>query len=163
MFWKRASSSMDQFLTVNQGNFAMSAIPEIRNARNSDNGSYLIELASSQDIIFYSDSDADGKAEKTRYYLDGDRLMKSVIEPVGSPATYPENEAKKKSVAENIRNGAEAMFFYYNGNWPQQTTADVSEIRMVQIFLRVNSNSSSPQTDYILDTFSEIRTIKDNL
>lgn len=42
---------------------------EIREARDGENGAYLLELAGDKEIIFYSDIDNDGKVEKVRYFL----------------------------------------------------------------------------------------------
>ncbi len=43
-------------------------IKELREAMPGDNGAYPIEKASDDEIIFYSDIDKDGKAEKVRYF-----------------------------------------------------------------------------------------------
>ncbi len=164
-------TSMDQFLIVNESNFAVGSFArEIRTARSGDNGTYLMELADNQEIIFYSDIDVDGQSERVRYYLSGTDLVKSVIEPMGTPASYPPENAKTKTIAQNVRNGDEPVFYYYNSDWPGDTInnplptpADLSEIRVVQIFLRLNTRDGEPEKDYILNTFSQIRTRKDNL
>jgi len=42
---------------------------ELKEARLSDNGSYIIERANDKEIIFYSDIDDDGKTERIRYFM----------------------------------------------------------------------------------------------
>jgi hypothetical protein len=164
-------ASMEQFLTVNQSNFSVSGFSrEIRTARSGDNGTYLLEIADSQEIVFYSDIDLDGKAERVSYYLDGTDLRKSVIEPTGNPVEYLAENSKDKIIAGDVRNGEDALFYYYNGDWPADSVnnplsvpADLDEVRMVQIYLLINPTEDKPQLDYVLNTFSQIRTIKDNL
>lgn len=147
-----------------------SLVKEIRTARNGDNGAYLIEAAGPQAITFYSDIDADGKTEKVRYYLNGTNLMEGIIKPVGYPATYPSNSEQIKAVAETVQNGSTPIFNYYNENWPTDTThnplptpVNVSNVRMVKIYLRINTKSNDSIHDYVLDTSVMIRTLKDNL
>lgn len=44
-------------------------VREIREAKEGDDGSYPIELASNKEFIFYSDIDKDGATERVRYFL----------------------------------------------------------------------------------------------
>lgn len=44
-------------------------IKEIREAREAEDGSYIIEKAEDKELIFYSDIDNDGKVERVRYFL----------------------------------------------------------------------------------------------
>jgi prepilin-type N-terminal cleavage/methylation domain-containing protein len=44
-------------------------VKEIRVARVGDDGFYAIEKAGDKELIFYSDIDGDGKAERVRYFL----------------------------------------------------------------------------------------------
>jgi hypothetical protein len=147
-----------------------SFIHEIRTARNGDNGTYLIELASPSAITFYSDIDGDGKTERVRYYLNGTNLMKGIIKPTGFPATYPSGSEQIKVVSDNVQNGTTPIFTYYNSEWPTDTInnplatpVNPSLVRMVKIYLRVNTKANDAVHDYILDSSAMIRTIKDNL
>jgi len=162
--WK---SSVD----VDQANFSMQTlVREIRTARPSDSGAYSLELVSDQEIIFYSDIDFDGKNERVRYFLDGTVLSKGVIEPVGFPPTYPAEDEKVKVLSENIRNGEEPIFFYYNGNWPADIENNplpsgnrLSDTRSIGFLLKLNADSNQPDKDYILESYVQIRMLKENL
>jgi hypothetical protein len=163
-------TAISSFLSVDQSNYAVSTIiREIRTARKGDNGTFPLELADSQEIIFYSDIDSDGKTERVRYYVDGTRLMKSVIKPTGNPLSYPENQAKTKVITEYLRNGSLPTFYYYNQDWPQDTTnnplptpANLNQVRLVQVFLKINSRENEPNKDYVLESFATIRMLKSN-
>jgi prepilin-type N-terminal cleavage/methylation domain-containing protein len=165
------SFAFRSFMTVDQTNASVTMmVKELRTAQYGDNGAYPVELADYQNIVFYSDIDVDGDSEKVRYYLDGTELMKTVTEPTGVPPQYlPSNEITK-SVASNVRNGGSPLFYYFNANYPSDTQnnpmtypASIAGVRMVQIVLRINADESKPSSDYILDSFTNIRLLKDNL
>jgi hypothetical protein len=60
----------EQSMAVDQARRGVETmIKELREARDGDNGSYPIETADDKQIVFYSDIDNDGKAEKIRYFL----------------------------------------------------------------------------------------------
>jgi Tfp pilus assembly protein FimT len=149
-------------------NAARTMVREIRTMRSGDNGAYPIESATSQSIIFYSDIDYDGQAERIRYFLTGTTLQKGTIDPVGYPVTYPTNTEKIRTVADYVRNGSSPIFYYYNNAYPTDTINNplnpisIASIAMVQIYLRVNDKVNA-NTDYMVDSLAEIRMLKNNL
>lgn len=147
-----------------------SIVKEIRNAHYGDNGAFLIESANSQSLIFYSDINLDGTTEKIRYFLDGTTLKKGVIEPQGFPVTYPSNTESVTTVANNVRNGTLPLFYYYNKDWPtisagnpMAVPADQDSITLVRVHLRVNDQPDDATSDFVLESFAQIRTVKENL
>jgi prepilin-type N-terminal cleavage/methylation domain-containing protein len=158
------------FLSVEEANSNVSTlVREIRNLRPADSGSYPLEKAWDQEIVFYSDIDFDGQSEKVRYTLSGNQLTKGVIEPVGYPATYPPGNEKVKVVAENIRNGAAPIFYYYNGDWPQDTINNplptpsrLSETKLMKVHLELNTEDS-PDKNFSLESYVQLRMLKQNL
>ncbi len=160
----------NSYKSVNDANYLASAISkEIRGARQSDNGAYLLSHAGDQEIIFYSDIDLDGKTEWVRYYLDGTSLMKETIKPTGYPALYDLLSKNSSLASGNIRNGATPLFYYYNGDWPSDTANNplvidnrLSETKIIKIYLRVNENLKT-EKDYIIESYAQIRSAKENL
>ena len=156
---------------VDQANSSMQTlVREIRTARPSDSGAYSLELVSDQEIIFYSDIDFDGESERVRYFLNDTVLSKGVIEPIGFPPAYPAEDEKVKALSENIRNGGEPIFFYYNGNWPADIENNplpsenrLSDTRSVGFHLKLNADANQPDKDFILESYVQIRIFKDNL
>jgi type II secretory pathway pseudopilin PulG len=145
-------------------------VKEIRNAHYGDNGAFLVESANTQSLIFYSDINLDGDTEKIRYFLDGTLLKKGVIQPQGFPVTYPANTEVVTIVAEDVRNGELPLFYYYNDQWPIVSAgnplpvpADQDSISLIRVHLRVNQEDNDTQGDYVLESFAQIRTVKDNL
>jgi len=116
-------SSIDSFTQVSESTNAISAMTrELRTAQKGDNGSFQFTLAMPQEIIFFSDSNVDGQIEQIRYYLEGTSLKKDVINPEGSPITYPTNQKVTTTISENVRNNTTPIFSYFNGNWPNDTS-----------------------------------------
>jgi len=162
---------MRNYLSVDEANANVSTLVlELRNTRTGDNGAYPLEQALDQEIIFYSDIDFDGQTERVRYFLSETQLTKGVIEPQGFPVTYPSETERMKVVSENVRNGDAPIFYYYNGDWPSDivnnpldTPTRLSETKLMNVYLELNSDGSSPERNYILQSYVQIRTLKDNL
>lgn len=141
-----------------------SFIKEIRNARQSDNGAYVLDTTSDQEIIFYSDVDLDGKVDKVRYTLNNNKLIRGVTKPTGNPAQYLVANEKVRVLSQNARNLSQPVFTYYNEDWPTDTVnnpldlADrIANTRIVKIYLRINTKTNDPDSDYILESESKIR------
>ncbi len=163
-------SSIDSFTEVNESTAAVSTITrEIRTAQKGEDGSFQFTLAMPNEIIFYSDLNVDGKIEQIRYYKEGTSLKKDVIKPTGNPVTYPVNQKITTVISENIRNGTTPIFSYFNKDWPHDTSnnplptpADLDNIKMVHIYVRVNPKANDYDNDYILESQAQVRTLKQN-
>lgn len=145
-------------------------IRELRTARTSDSGSYVLETVNDQEIKFYSDIDHDGATEKVHYYLNGTNFIKGLIEPQGYPPQYPAAQEIPTTLTSNVRNGTTPVFYYYNSGWPQDTTDNplpqdkrLSDARIVKIYLVVNTQKNDPNKNFVLESFAQIRMLKDNL
>jgi prepilin-type N-terminal cleavage/methylation domain-containing protein len=157
------------FENVDEANKVMATIEkELRNCHESDNGSYPLVTASSSAIVFYSDYNFDGKNEKIRYTQSGTKLIKGIIAPVGVPATYPAASEKTMVISENIRNGTSPIFYYYNEDWPTDTTNNplapalrIADTRIVRVMLKVNIKVD-PNSDYLLDSVILLRTLHES-
>jgi prepilin-type N-terminal cleavage/methylation domain-containing protein len=161
---------INSYKSVDEANVSVASfIREIRAARSSDNGAYLLEKVDDQEIIFYSDIDYDGSAEKISYSLSGTNLIKGVIEPNGYPPTYPQGSKILTTLSTNVRNGAAPVFYYYNSSWPQDTVNNplilskrLSDTRIVKIYLILNTQPDDPNKNFILESFAQVRMLKDN-
>ncbi len=141
-------------------------VKELRTARQGDNGAFTIETAENNKITFYSDIDKDGKAEKVTYELNENTFTKTTIKPSGNPPVYNPDDAKSINLSDNVRNHDMPAFFYYNQDWPEDTEgnpmptpADLDKIKLVQIYIRVNPKENSPDTDYVISSQAQIRTL----
>jgi prepilin-type N-terminal cleavage/methylation domain-containing protein len=162
---------INSYKSVDDANSSVTSfIREIRAARDSDNGAYLLEKVDNKEIIFYSDIDYDKSVEKVRYSLSGTNFIKGIIEPFGYPVQYPEDQEKLTTLTTNVRNELIPIFYYYNSDWPQDTLNNplpqnlrLSDTRIVKIYLVINTQTNDPKANYTLESFSQIRMLKDNL
>jgi prepilin-type N-terminal cleavage/methylation domain-containing protein len=163
--------TFQSYLNVDETNSAVtSLVREIRNTRPSDSGTYPLVTAQDQNLVFYSDIDFDGKTEKVRYSLVGKRLERGVIEPIGYPAAYPPENETVKLISEYIRNGTDPIFYYYNGDWPADTDNNpltlpvrLSDTKLMKVYLELNSESGNNADNFILESYVQIRMLKENL
>lgn len=155
--------------SYNEANIAIQVMSkELRNARTSTAGSYPLVLANDQEIVFYANVDADPEPERVRYYLASNQIKKGVIQPVGT--TYPSNNEQVSLVISYIVNNAEPIFYYYNGDWPADTTNNplgtpsrLTDTKLVRINVISNPDPSRPESEYQLETSAQIRNLKTNL
>ena len=145
-------------------------VKELRTARNGDNGAYPMEAAFDSEIIFFSDIDSDGASERVRYFLSGTDFYKGVVEPVGYPVTYPLANEKLFVITGKVRNGVLPVFTYYNGDWPEDTVNNplpspvrLSDTKLMKVSLRLNARANEPEKDYILESYVQVRMLKENL
>ena len=158
------------YVNINEANSSVKTmVREIRTARPADNGAYLLDTLGDNEIVFYSDIDYDSQAERVRYTLNGSDLEKGVIEPIGFPITYPQEDEKVIIVSENIKNQDENLFSYYNGDWPSDTvnnpltlSSRFANTRTIRVYLILNTTDDTKQ-DYTLESHAQIRMLKSNL
>lgn len=158
----------------NARNGVEALVLEIREAADADTGAYPIETAEEQELIFYSDIDADVLTERIRYFLDGTNLQKGIIEPLTVPPyTYEPSNEVISTITSSVQNDTVPIFTYYNGNYltedeaegenPLSYPADVTDIKLIKIFLEVNIDPTKVPETYELENYVQIRNLKDNL
>ncbi|EKD66890.1 MAG: hypothetical protein ACD_48C00689G0003 [uncultured bacterium] len=130
---------------------------EIRSATESENGSFPIESAGNQTLVFYSDYDKDEIAERIRYQLSGQNLERGTIEPTSgeTPEYLPENE-QTVLINTHVVNEAVPIFYYYDENYtgtqsPMNPIVEL-DIRVIGIHLIVDTAPATSAGRYILDT-----------
>ncbi len=169
--YKNYQYSLEQNLAIEEARNAMGyLVKEIREAKSSDAGDYAIAQATDQSFIFYSDIDQDIAVEKVRYFREGNNFKKGVTEPNGNPLEYNLLNEQLTTITEHLITTSTPIFFYYNGNYPGDTQnnplttpADVTEVKLIRIHLIINVDPNRPPPDYLLDTFVQLRNLKDNL
>jgi len=140
---------------------------ELREATSADTGAYIIEEATENSIIFYSDIDTDVTIEKVHYYLDGNSFKKGTIEPTGIPLVYAGPETIS-IISNSIVNDGTPIFTYYNENYPIDAISlpyptDVTSITLAKINLEINVNPEKVPDTYTVETYVQLRNLKNNL
>lgn len=137
----------------------------IRSAVYGQNGAYPIESVTQTSIVFYSDYDHDGVAEKVRYFMDDGTIKMGVIEPVVNPVFYDSDDEVIHDLIEGVI--STPLFSYYDENFTGTSDAlefpiNVADIRLVGIDILLDIDPYSSPTAFSIGTRVTIRTIKDN-
>lgn len=142
----------------------------LRRTRQSDAGAYPIVSAAANDIVFYSDYNKDKKTERLHVYLSNNKVYMKICNPSATfPVTYTTCVETTTELADHIVNASgDHMFSYYNKDYPADTVnnpvatpADVSEIRLVKIFLKINIDPNRAPDNIQQETFVELRNLND--
>lgn len=138
----------------------------IRKARQSDSGAHPMVSADDNDFIFYSDYDNDDQTERIHvYFLNGAIYMQTENPSSTFPITYSQGYDETITIAENIVNTpGDPIFSYYGEDYPSNlnplsTPANVSEISLIKIFLKINIDPNNAPDNIQQETFVEIRNL----
>jgi hypothetical protein len=116
-------------------------------------------------LIFFSDVDNDGQAERVRYFLDEQNFQEGIAEIVGNPPAYAiSTESVKKLVGNVVNNSTEPIFFYYAKNSAGDLTSDalslpeeMSKVASVRINLKVKTNENDDAEIIDFKSFIQLR------
>jgi prepilin-type N-terminal cleavage/methylation domain-containing protein len=145
---------------------------ELRNATTAATGAYAIDTAADQQLIFYSNADTDQATERIRYYIQGGKLYRGVVEPTGSPAAYNTASEASAVVQNDIGNGSTPLFYYYNDtydgtsshNTPLSQPVNVTAVRFIKFNLMIFNKAGVKNTNtYTITAGAAIRNLKTNL
>jgi prepilin-type N-terminal cleavage/methylation domain-containing protein len=141
---------------------------DIRSAGPSANGAFPIDSASTSSFSFYSDSNKDGRTERLRYFVSSSSIYRGIIQPTGTPATYPTSTEIAIALIDNlVLQTSTPLFSYYDANYtgtqPAMTsTVDVSQIRLVGVsFYADTKPQQSPGAQYF-SIFVDVRNLRSN-
>ena len=143
---------------------AASFTTEMRGSVVSATGSFPLEIASTQQIAFYTQTAT--TINRIRYYLQSGILYKGVTLPTGNPAVYNLGQETITPVQSAMAaTGGDSIFTYYDdaGNALSQPV-NVTQVRNVQITLKIYLQGSRNNTNtYNVNASATIRNLKDNL
>ena len=93
----------------------------------------------------------------------GNELRRSVIEPSGSPVTYPADQERSSIITYYVRN-APPIFTYYDkdGNQITSDPSILANTKMVRLHMIVNVDVNRAPNDYDLMQFVQIRNLKED-
>jgi type II secretory pathway pseudopilin PulG len=146
-------------------------VKEIREAADGDDGSFPIVSGSDNELIFFSDVDVDEVTERVHYFVNGSNLIKGVIEPTGFPLVYdPVNEVESVISKYIVNTTTTPIFRYYNGDYPGDTVnnplatpVNIQSLKLVGINILVNVDPSKAPSSVAVQSFVQIRNVKNNL
>jgi type II secretory pathway pseudopilin PulG len=142
----------------------------LRRTKQSDNGSYPIVSANKNDLVVFSDYNKDKITERLHFYLSNNKIYMGITPPaVTLPHSYPPGDTQTIQLADRIVNtDDDSMFSYYNKDYPGDTEnnpvsvpADVTQIRLIKIFLKINIDPNRAPDNIQQESFVELRNLND--
>jgi len=148
--YKAENYSVTQALAIDSARKGVNNFTkEIREAIQSDSGTYLLEKCEDFEVIFYGDIDSDNDIEKIHYFLEDEKMKKGVINSSGSPAVYT-SEEEIKIISNYVKNTTTPLFYFYDSTFsgkeddlPLTTPVPgdlLNEITMIGIEMKVDVN-----------------------
>lgn len=140
----------------------------IREARQSDAGDYLILSGNDFNLKFFSDVDDDTIVERLHYFLEDKYFKLGIAKPSGFPPQYPAGDEEVRIIGSNILNGTlEPIFYYYNGenlsdleNNPLATPITPNDVSLIKLHLITNVNPEQNPTNMHLETLVRPRNVE---
>ena len=166
--WRGNAIIWEQLSTQNEGRKVVQDFSkELREATASSIGSYTIESASAQQIIFFSNIDDDSLKERIRYFLSGTTLKKGVTKPTSTPLAYTTSTEVITDIVHDVANGTTSIFYYYDSNFSGSQNAltepiNIAQIRMVKISLKLEENPNLSPVPFYIESKIMVRNLKDN-
>ncbi len=145
-------------------------VNQLRNAQIGQNGAYPLEEAQDQQMVFFSDIDADSEVERVRYYIKNNSLFRGVVEYNGSG--YPTSTEFSVLVQNNLANSSTTpVFYYYNDSYVGSSTQNslsqpvsVTTVKYIKINLQVFNTAGVYNSNFFTVTAGgTVRNLKTNL
>ncbi len=137
----------------------------LREARQAEDGSYLLESCQEYEVIFYADTDNDGIAEKLTYYLENSQFKLEIIEPdlTENPVSYSTGTSTVKIIGAGVVNAdlAEPLFYYYeeDAEVPLEAGFSSSQVELVRLRVFANVDTDEAPDAMLMETMVRPRNI----
>jgi len=145
-------------------------VNELRNATYGADGSYPINQAGDNQIIFFSTAPkVNGTISKVRYYISNNTLYKGITNPAGSPLSYVGQNENITTLSTQMSMGANPLFYYYDGSYdgngnPLGQPININVVRFVKINLIVLKKiTATSNGTFTVTAGTSVRNLKDNL
>ncbi|BCX15158.1 MAG: hypothetical protein KatS3mg097_050 [Candidatus Parcubacteria bacterium] len=138
----------------NQVNLLLQSIDkELKSAIQSSNGSYPLDIATSNELAFYTNIDNDSLIERVRYFKASSSLQKGIIKPIATGSglyIYPTSSEIRNVLVDQLASGTEPLFQYYDSNL--QSTNKITSIRLIKftIYIKENKNANITENSVII-------------
>jgi prepilin-type N-terminal cleavage/methylation domain-containing protein len=157
--------------TVGQARYIASSFTnELRNATYGANGSYPLNEALDNEIIFFSTAPkGNGTISKVRYFVLNNVLSKGVTDPAGTPPSYNGQPEKVIPLISKMSLGATPLFYYYDGNYggtgnPLTQPVNINQVKLVKINIIALKQLTAKSTNtFTVNAGASMRNLKTNL
>lgn len=138
----------------------------VRETQSSPTGAYPIINATNTSLSFYSTVGSGATIQQVRIFLTGTTLQQGIIQPTGTPATYPPGNEVVTTLLTGVRNGGQALFSYYDSAYTGSQAAlnpiTVSSIRLIKATVIYDQNTQELPPATTIQLQAQLRNLKDN-
>lgn len=162
-FYRTNTYAVEQGAAITSAQRGIEGMIKImREAAYSSNGAWPVISVASTSFAFYADVDDDPFIEQIRFFLQGDSLMRGIIDPSGDPPVYTAAE-QLSSVSDYVRNTDQnvTLFKYYGVDGTLMTDMTrIAEVRFVEATVVVNINPDRLPNQFTLRSTAALRNLK---
>lgn len=165
---KSQNTNIKKLIAQSSARYAFKMISqELRGAQYAETGTYPIEIAEQNTLVFYADIDDDGKTERLRYFLENNELKRGKTEPEGQPPKYLTGSEKIAILVKDVQMAGEQVFKYYDGNFTGTEAfmtypINLGQLRLIYMNIIINPNPAK-MPSLKVETEITLRNLKDNL
>ncbi len=130
---------------------------ELKGAKHSEGTDIAIKAMDDQNLIFYTDNNKDGKAERIQYTISDYSLIKIVTEP--GPAKDYTGTMSSSTLSYYVNNLSDPLFYYYDAY--MATATQPYDVRLIRAKLKINVTPEIMPNDYLVSMDVNLRNLKD--
>lgn len=137
-------------------------VKTMREAAYSSTGAWPVVSMATSSFTFYADVDSDPFIERIRFSLEGNEIVRGIVDPSGDPPVYT-NPETVSSVSDQVRNNEQEvpLFQYYDEDGTLMTDLTrIAEVRFVQSTVIVNVNPNRLPNQFTLRSTAALRNLK---
>ena len=161
-FYRSNTTTINQASAISSGQHGLDEMMRvIREAAYANDGAYPITSMAANQFSFYADVDSDSFIEKLRYFLQGNTVVRGIIDPSGDPPVYTGAEATS-TIVEYVRNSAQGVttFAYYDKNGALMSDlSKIADVRFVTVNLRIDVDTTQLPDAITLRSSAGIRNL----
>lgn len=143
-------------------------VRDARKAESSSIGSYAIESAAENELIFFANVDADTLRERVRYTLSGNTVKRGITKPSGEPLRYVTSTETVAEIAHDVQNAAAAVpFFTYYGSAytgseaPLSSPPTTTAVNAIKVQIELERDPNASPVPFHVESFVRIRNMSD--
>ncbi len=146
-------------------NGSRAIVRDIRAAVYAEDGALPLVSIATSSLIFFVDTDFDGRVERVRYTLQGTDLIKGIVEPTAT-SSYPTGTETVQTLARDIVNNSTTtipLFRFFSATSTEITaTSSALNIRRIRVEL-VSGATTGTSTNWVrIQSSASIRNLKDS-
>lgn len=165
-FYKTNAYALEQSTAVAHARRGVEdAMHSLRSASYGSDGSYPVEVADENTIVFYANVDSNVDIERVSYLFHDSIFEKLVVSPAGSPPSYGGAPVESTTVAEDVVNDVSTPVFRYfdKDGLELAQPVDVSLVASVTTTLVVDVNTARAPISFTLQSAATLRNLKSQL